>query len=314
MFNEVVGQEKAKRIMSQYVKSYRVDRILPHFLFVASKGTGKTFLATSFAQKLKELNSKKNFIYLPCSSIKNYASFYERIVVGHIANNKETCILMDESSELKSKRDITVNLLTALAPNAENRNYFQFEGDRVEIDFGRTTFLFCTTDPQSMIDPLKDRLENISLTEYSSNHLIEILKSSLAKTKIGYEKNSLNMLGQYIRGNPRASMKMADKIRKYLSPLGRYIFKERDVKDFIYNFGFLPLGLDENELTILKAIEGPNPRKLIDISALTGMEKDAIQKDHERYLFKNDLIRRRVDGRVLTQKGRNLLQEAKKYE
>ena len=45
MFNNIIGQDAAKRKLSFFIDGYRKRRTVPHVLLTAPKGTGKTMLA-----------------------------------------------------------------------------------------------------------------------------------------------------------------------------------------------------------------------------------------------------------------------------
>ena len=52
-FEGIVGQDVAKAKLSFLMKSYEATSILPHLMFVAPKGCGKTTLAKAVAKNLK---------------------------------------------------------------------------------------------------------------------------------------------------------------------------------------------------------------------------------------------------------------------
>ena len=51
-FSSIVGQETAKRRLNFYLDGYNATSIVPHLMFVAPKGCGKTTLAKAMARNL----------------------------------------------------------------------------------------------------------------------------------------------------------------------------------------------------------------------------------------------------------------------
>lgn len=86
---------------------------------------------------------------------------------------QDCTVLLDECSELP--KDVTMMLLTVLNPNAENRTTFSYEDYTVDFDFSRQSFMFATTEAQSVFHALMDRCERVDLEEYTYNELAEIV-------------------------------------------------------------------------------------------------------------------------------------------
>ena len=130
-FNGIIGQKGAKKKISFYLKGYNASKILPHLMFVAPKGCGKTMLAKATGRNLvssEDRSKPKTFLEINCSTIKNIKQFFNQIVIPHV-HEKEVTILLDECSELP--RDVSMALLTILNPNQDNRNEFKRIKNRI---------------------------------------------------------------------------------------------------------------------------------------------------------------------------------------
>ena len=68
-FNGLIGQTKAKRKLSFHLDNFDATKILPHMMFIAPKGCGKTFMAELLCKLLD-----KPYIPINCSTIKNIGS------------------------------------------------------------------------------------------------------------------------------------------------------------------------------------------------------------------------------------------------
>ena len=125
LFPDIVGQDRAKKKLAFFHRGYNASSIIPHLMFIAPKGCGKTTMAKAMAKQLKGSDKPiKTFLEINCSTIKNLKQFFNQIVIPHV-NQKECTILFDEASELP--KDVTMALLTILNPNEENRTEFAFE-------------------------------------------------------------------------------------------------------------------------------------------------------------------------------------------
>lgn len=317
LFEDIVGQESAKTRLNFYLKSYFHTRMLPNLMFVAPKGNGKTTLARKLAQGLVKFDengqtvpndlgkpSRKPFIEINCSGLKNLRSFLNGIILPHF-NDKDATILFDEASELP--KDITMALLTILNPNPENKTTFSFDDYTFDFDFKRHSFLFATSEPQKVFHALTDRLTRVDLEEYNHNHLAAIVTKG---TKgIEFEDNVLLDVATTLRGNARAAQKMANDILLYL--MGSKTFLLEDWFKMRAVLGILPLGLSQTELTILRylADRPTEGTSLTCLSAKTGMTKDSLQKDIELFLMKHNLLEITTEGRKITAQGMQYLKD-----
>ena len=72
LWPDIVGQDKAKRKLTFFNRGYNATRIIPHLMFIAPKGCGKTTLAKAMGRNLKSSEGKtKTFFELNFSTIKN---------------------------------------------------------------------------------------------------------------------------------------------------------------------------------------------------------------------------------------------------
>ena len=127
LFPKIVGQDRAKRRLKFYIDGYRASHVIPHLMFIAPKGCGKTMMAKALGKNLTlkdDPTKPKPFLEINCSTIKSVKQLFNQIIIPHV-NQKECTILFDEASELP--KDVTMALLTILNPNATNRTSFSVE-------------------------------------------------------------------------------------------------------------------------------------------------------------------------------------------
>lgn len=320
LFKEIVGQEKPKKELGFYLDSYRRTRFIPHMMIVAPKGQGKTTLARELAKGLVQFDEegevvmapskldptvikprRKPFVEVNCSTLKSVKQFINALVIPYV-QDKDVTLLFDEASEIP--RDVTMALLTILNPNPENRTTFALDEYVCDFDFRRQTFIFATSEIQKVFHALADRLERITLEEYSNEHLAAIVQKGLPGVEC--TDNVLLDVASVLRGNARAAQKMSGKIAAYLKGLLTFTptdwLKLRDV------LSIYPLGLNALEIQILRHLsQNSDGISLTCLSAKTGMSRDSLQKDVELFLLKHNLLSVETSGRMITGKGRDYL-------
>lgn len=311
-FDSIIGQKGVKNKLNFYLDIHEKSHISPNFLFVASRGSGKTTLAKEYARNLKKRDGSKNkpLIEINCATIGSSTSFFNEIYVPAIAN-KEITVLFDEASEIP--KSLQINFLSLFNPNPLNRNTLNLPDYSVEFDFSQQSFIFCTTEPQLIFHALLDRLERIDFEDYSAEELSEIIKRSAG---CKFEGEVLNELSSCLRGNARQAQIMANKIESYLKTKSENVFTKEDWKTLKQKLSILPLGLNQTELRVLQTLKAKTEMTLTNLSAVTGMTRSSLQKDFEIWLLKNNLIQIVEKGRMLTVKGHEYLKlyEEKKEE
>jgi len=301
-FTEIVGQDKIKNKLNFLIQGYKKTKILPHLLFVAPRGCGKTLIA----QKTANLLARDKTIMVNCSTIKNVKSFFNQIMLPYVFD-KDVTIIFDEASELP--RDVTMALLTILNPNSTNQNDFTFDEGTYTFRFNQNSFIFCTTEAQKIFHALLDRLYRIDLQDYSYDELGKIINSNLMTKNQFVQEEILNEIASVCRGNARQAQSMANQISSYLASKN---IKELDkngwtqIKD---SLSIYPLGLTEIELNVIKLLKEYGELRLTNLSAKTNLTKDMLQRNVELYLMRNHLIEIRPTGRALTKKGHDYHKE-----
>ena len=308
-FNNIIGQKSAKKKLEFFIDGYDASGIIPHLMFVAPKGSGKTMMAKQLGRNLgarhdeERLGRPKKFLEINCSTLKSVKQFFNQIVIPHI-HEKECTILFDEASELP--KDVTMALLTVLNPNSENRTSFSYEDYTVDFDFSRQSFMFATTEAQSIFHALMDRTERIDLEEYSYNELGKIV-ARVCEGKT-FEKGVLDDVATVLRGNARAAQKMANNIAIFLKSKRTKKFTNKHWAELKDQLGILPLGLNPIEVQVLRHLSEKKDCSLTHLSAKTGLSKACLQRDFEMYLQKMNLMAITTAGRAITSCGQKYLE------
>jgi Holliday junction DNA helicase RuvB len=306
-FPDIIGQDKVKSEIAFYLTAFSKTQLLPHLLFIGGKGGGKTAIATLTAKNLRvpsKGNTIKPLIKVNCATIRKLERMVESVLIPYV---KDHCtVFFDEAHALDPIAQEA--LLTVLNPDKNNVGYMNYKDSVLEFDFKKVSFIFATTDPQKLSNPLKDRLCTIQLEAYKNSDLAKICKINAKGVDV--DEALWPEIASVCRGNPRAAVKMAqEKIIQYAAASGSNIFDAVAWGKMKEVLGINPLGVGEGELQILRCLDINTTRSLTSISASTGLEKSAIMHQFEIYLLKCGLIEVAQKGRKLTQKGVKYLQE-----
>jgi Holliday junction resolvasome RuvABC ATP-dependent DNA helicase subunit len=301
-YSEIVGQEKTKGKLNFLLEGFEQTKIMPHLLFVAPRGCGKTMIAQETA---KIMNRERNVI-VNCSTIKNVKSFFNQIMLPYVYD-KNTTIIFDEASELP--RDVTMALLTILNPNTNNQNEFTFEDGTYTFRFNQNSFIFCTTEAQKIFHALADRLYRIDMEDYSYISLGKIIQNNLKSKSQFIELDVIDEVASVCRGNARQAQSLANQISSYLMSKKSNKLTSGGWSEIKGKLSIYPLGLSEIELNIIKILKEHGEVRLTNLSAKTNLTKDMLQKNVEMYLMRNNLIEIRPTGRALTKKGHDYHKE-----
>jgi len=307
-FPNLIGQDAAKRKISFFIEAYEHTGQIPHIMFVAPRGTGKTVFAKALGRNLKDKDGRpKPLLVVNCATIKNLKQFFNDLIISNLVD-RDVSILFDECSELP--KDVTMALLTILNPNKDNYTEFTYEDYTFHCDFTRLSFIFATTEAQDVFHALMDRMERIDLEDYTYDELGRIVADINEKQK--WQGKVLSQITPTLRGNARKAQQMADKVRSHLAKKkkgDKANFTYDDWKELRKTLDISPLGLSRAEIRLLQTLGEQKYTRLINLSAKLGLSKSCIQRDYELYLQKHSLMEVDPHGRMLTSRGQIYLKD-----
>ena len=302
-FENLVGQANVKKRLKFYLEAFEATSLCPFLAFFGAKGLGKTEFARQFAKELKNTDgSKRPFLELNCSTIKNVEQFFEQIFIPIIMDNELT-VLFDEAHELP--KDLTNAFLTVFNTEKVTTKELHWRDAVYPFDLKKQTFMFATTESDKIFPPLKDRLTSIDFEDYSNEDLGKIFKAQCEE--IDFSDAALLELAKTSRGNARSCVMRGREVALYCARKGDNIFRAEDLEPFFDQLGILPFGLSATEMHLLKILRRDGQCSLQMLSAKTGLSRSAIQRDHELYLMRKNLIV--IDGkRNITNDGVKLVE------
>jgi Holliday junction resolvasome RuvABC ATP-dependent DNA helicase subunit len=297
MFDTLIGQSGVKTRLTFYSDAKKSRGVIPPLMFNGAKGLGKTEFAKQFAKvvgnPLMELN---------CSTIKNEEQFVDQIFIPYILD-KEVTILFDECHALPKR--LMELFLTAFNTDNKKKKTVSFRDYSLDFDFQKQTYLFATTDMQKVIGPFKDRMNEINFAPYSYQELGEIIKKRL--DYVTFEDDVMVQIGQTLRGNARSAVKRAVEIEMYCENHNKNSFGLKDWASLCKTLEILPFGLTVLEKQVLTILRERGACSLQMLAAVTGMERQAIQREVEVHLLREGFMR--IDGkREITGRGNKVLE------
>ena len=304
IFKDLVGQDEVKRQLSFYAEAQNKTGIAPFLMLSGAKGLGKTEFAKQYAEALKNKDkSKRPFLEINCSTIKNANAFFEQIFLPIVMHNEIT-ILFDEAHMLP--KDLVNAFLTIF--NTEKGSYKEYHhAEQIfQFDFTKQNFIFATTELDKLFAPFKDRLTIVDFRPYSVEELGEIVK--LVASDIKFDKGLIADIAETTRGNARSAVKRAREIMLYCESNNKPQYTKDDWGQMSHTLGIKPLGLSNIEVELLSILKERGNCSLQMLSAVTGMSRTAIQKEAELYLLKRGLMK--INGvREISGKGMNILRK-----
>jgi Holliday junction resolvasome RuvABC ATP-dependent DNA helicase subunit len=290
-FPDLIGQDAVKKKLSFYLNAFNKTGVCPFLLLTGAKGLGKTQFAKEFAKSLKNKDkSKRAFLELNCSTIKNNEQFFEQIFLPLVADNEIT-ILFDECHALP--KDLTMAFLTIFNTETSTTKSLEWNEQTFTFDFKKQTFIFATTESDKIFPPLKDRLTSVDFAPYSADELGAILKLCTPEAVIS--NKCLQEVAKTVRNNARSAVMRAKEISLYCGAKRNYTFNLDNFRELCDNVSILPHGITYTEKQILDTLNNHGSATLTGLAAKIGLSKTALQRDHELYLLNKNFIE--IDGK-----------------
>jgi len=286
-FKEYIGQEKAKKILKQYIKAIKErKKVFPHTLISGKAGMGKTTLAKIIAKELK-VKMKETIT----SEIKETEE-----VLGLINAIDGGILFLDEIHSMDR------NSAESLYPIMED---FKHKGKNIKP----FTLIGATTEIGEIIKtrkPFYDRFKIIiELEDYSKEDIVKI--GSGYKKKVFPEDKLSRKIYLVLSENSRHTP------RKMIRFVEATIYFDGDFIEVLKNFNIIYKGYTKDDLKVLTYInQNKSGVGLNGISSYLGTSNENYLYMIEPYLLQNNLIIRTPKGRKISEEGIKKIKQLEK--
>lgn len=292
-FEEYVGQEKVKKLISMYVTAAKGrGEALDHVLLYGPPGLGKTTLANIIASEMgvsirvtsgPAIERPGDLAAILTNLVENDVLFIDEI---HRLNRSVEEVLYP------AMEDYVLDIMVGKGPSARS----------IRLNLPHFTLIGATTRAGMLTSPLRDRFGVICrLDMYTPEQLNRIVTRSAAILGVETRPEGCMALARRSRGTPRIANRLLKRVRDYAQVHADGVITG-DVADSALNMlGIDELGLDDDDRRILSAIVdkfGGGPVGLDTLAASTGDEDVTIEDVVEPFLLQLGFISRTPRGRI----------------
>jgi DNA polymerase-3 subunit gamma/tau len=210
-FSEVVGQEHIVRTLSNAVEKGRVHHA---YLFVGSRGTGKTSMAKILARSLNCVNGPTLTPCGECESCQTIAAGSSLDVIEMDAASNRS---VDDIRELRERVGFApaagrwkvyildeAHMLTKEAWNAFLKT--------LEEPPPNTAFVLATTEPQKVMATIVDRCQRFDFQRPSLEQIAEVVKRVAIAESIEIEDGAVALISRSATGSFRDALGTLDQL------------------------------------------------------------------------------------------------------
>ena len=210
-FAEVVGQEHIVRTLSNAVEKGRVHHA---YLFVGSRGTGKTSMAKILARSLNCVNGPT---LTPCGECESCLTIAAGTSLDVIEMDAASNRSVDDIRELRERVGFApaagrwkvyildeAHMLTKEAWNAFLKT--------LEEPPPNTAFVLATTEPQKVMATIVDRCQRFDFQRPSLEQIAEVVKRVAAAESIEIEDGAVALISRSATGSFRDALGTLDQL------------------------------------------------------------------------------------------------------
>ena len=297
-FDDFAGQPKTIERLKVMVGAAR-DRQEPlnHILLSGPPGLGKTTLSLLLGH---EMGRQVSITSGPV--IDKPAD-----LAGLLTNLSEGDILfIDEIHRIpktveeylySAMEDFRIDIMIDQGPNARS----------VRLSLPKFTLLGATTRMGLLTAPLRSRFTlQTRLNYYDHATLQGIIERTCGLMKVQYDKAGASEIARRARGTPRIANNLVNFCRDYAQQRGKGVITQKMAAAALELLEIDARGLDEMDKEIMRVMAENyrgGPVGLGTVAVAVGEEAHTLEEVHEPFLIQEGYLQRTAQGRVLTNKG-----------
>ncbi len=266
---------------------------LPHIIMQGGPGLGKTELSHILANEMgSELHEQL------AQNISKPSDLHALLLTP---KDKEV-VLIDEIHELPPMSQ------TTLYRAMEDKQIF-LESRRGKksrpVEIANFTIIGATTDPQMLLQPLRDRFKmTLDLEPYHSSELELLLLNRRKQLGWIVGENVICEIAKRGKGTPRIALRLLDSARMTASADGSDNISIEHLNRTCHLENIDPIGLTGNEIKYLKILyDNDGSSRLNVLASCLSLHTKHVSNIIESYLIREGLVTKSNSLRVLTQTG-----------
>ncbi|MBD3329781.1 Holliday junction branch migration DNA helicase RuvB [Candidatus Dojkabacteria bacterium] len=301
---EIIGRAKTKKKIRMMIKAATNRKeSVDHMLFYGPPGLGKTTFAMAIA---KEMGGNLHVTSGP--AIQRQGDLATMLT----ALDKFDVLFIDEIHRLRS------GVEEILYPAMEDQKLDIVVGKGVSaktlrLNLKPFTLIGATTRIGLIGSPMRDRFGLVQRLDYfADNELSEMLLRAAGIWQVKLTQEAMDEIAKRSRGTGRIALRLLRRVRDYLESYGEgadevSLEMAEEALDLL---GIDKLGLEDIDHKILDSIANNfngGPVGLSTLAASISEDVSTIADVYEPFLMQCGLIKRTSRGRVLTEKGRGII-------
>ncbi len=287
-FDQIIGQENVTKLLKNAVKK---EQLAHAYLFVGSRGTGKTSAARILAKAVNCKNIKKDGN--PCLECENCVSIAEGKFLDLVEIDAASNRGIDQIRELKEKIEFSpslgkykvyiideVHMLTTEAFNALLKT--------LEEPPAHIIFILATTDVHKLPPTILSRCQRYDFKLGTDDEIKDLIKDICKKEKIIIKEDALDVLVQNAKGSYRDALSLLDVV---------YSGQEQNKSEITLDEVRKTLGLPDSEkvLLLLRYLLDGDGSKALEI--IESLEESGVNlQQFTSYVL--DILRRILGGKI----------------
>jgi Holliday junction DNA helicase RuvB len=299
-FGEFVGQKAVTDNIIVFGDSAkRRGVVLDHILLSGPSGLGKTTLAYLVANMMNaeiKMTTGPEF-----QTVSEAGIILQELQTGSI-------LFIDEIHGIPRK--IEEYLYSAMEDFCVNLFLDRGHGAKpIRMKLPRFTLIGATIKEGKLSQPFRDRFgiqEKFEL--YTETELMQIIQRSEKILAITCDDDARAVIARSSRGTPRIANRLLKRVWDFCCSAGQTLIDSVSAVNGLARLGIDEQGLHKTDWLILKLLASAgNPLGLKTISSMVNEHVSTIEQRFEPWLMRNGLIFVTPQGRMITEKGRAII-------